>query len=165
VSLEDDIAKVAEQEKRLVFKSFDETSALAIGEHVRRIGEERGVAIGVGIRFWNRPLYYYVMRGTGPHHADWIRRKSNLVKRFERASYHFMLSHRKNGKGFAVDDNVDLTQMAAHGGSFPIRIEGVGVVGTITVAGLPAREDHAIAVEAICRHLGVDYGTLNLGPE
>jgi len=56
-------------------------------------------------------------------------------------------------------------EIAAHGGSFPIRIEGVSVVGTITVSGVPGRRDHGYVVEAICAQLGIDYGPLALPPE
>jgi uncharacterized protein (UPF0303 family) len=44
---------------------------------------------------------------------------------------------------------------APHGGAFPIIIRGVGVVGTITVSGLPQAEDHAFVVRMIAEHLGV----------
>jgi uncharacterized protein (UPF0303 family) len=42
---------------------------------------------------------------------------------------------------------------AAHGGAFPIRIKDTGVVGTITVSGLPQADDHAFVVELIAAFL------------
>ncbi len=41
------------------------------------------------------------------------------------------------------------SEYAPHGGSFPLTIRGVGVVGTITVSGLPQAEDHALVVETL----------------
>jgi uncharacterized protein (UPF0303 family) len=48
---------------------------------------------------------------------------------------------------------------AAHGGAFPIRIKDVGVVGTVTVSGLPQADDHAFVTEMIGAFLG-DTGVL-----
>ena len=105
------------------------------------------------------------MAGTSPDNPEWIRRKSNCVRRFNKPSYALTLRQTKSGKGFAPDDAVDPMEIAAHGGSFPIRIEGVSVVGTITVSGVPGRRDHGYVVEAICEHLGIDYAPLALPPE
>src|SRR5215469_1195291 len=41
---------------------------------------------------------------------------------------------------------LELKDFAAHGGGFPILLEGTGCIGTITVSGLPQREDHALAL-------------------
>ena len=56
----------------------------------------------------------------------------------------------KPGTGLSASDYV------LAGGGFPITVKGVGVVGGIGVSGLPEREDHAVIVEALCEHLGVD---------
>jgi len=50
---------------------------------------------------------------------------------------------------------VDPIQYAAHGGSFPIIVRDVGVVGTVTVSGLPQAADHALVVEVLRTFLGV----------
>jgi uncharacterized protein (UPF0303 family) len=44
-------------------------------------------------------------------------------------------------------------EFAAHGGAFPLIIRGVGVVGTITVSGLPQEEDHQLVVATLRKFL------------
>jgi uncharacterized protein (UPF0303 family) len=56
-----------------------------------------------------------------------------------------------------------LADFAAHGGSFPIRVHGAGIIGCVTVSGLPQRADHELAVEALCAELGMDFSKLALG--
>jgi uncharacterized protein (UPF0303 family) len=166
MSVEEDIKRVAEHERVLVFRSFTEDTAREIGESIRQAAAADGAALVIGVRFWNRVLYHFAMPGTGPSQADWVRRKSNFVERFHMASYAMTLRQQRDGKGFAHDDNVDPTQIAAHGGSFPIRIEGVaGVIGTITVSGVPGRRDHGYVAAAIAKHLGIDYTPLALPAE
>jgi len=58
-----------------------------------------------------------------------------------------------------------LADYATHGGSFPISVAGAGVVGSVTVSGLPQRADHELVVEALCDLLGRDYGSLRLPAE
>jgi uncharacterized protein (UPF0303 family) len=52
---------------------------------------------------------------------------------------------------------LDPNRFAAHGGAFPITIRQVGVVGTITVSGLPQEEDHDLVVRVLSEHLGVTW--------
>lgn len=165
MSIDDDIALVAEQERRLVFKAFDERTAHAIGEIIRTLAEAAGAALVIDVRFWNRPLYYFALPGTSADNPDWARRKSNCVKRYNRSSFAMMLKHEKDGRGFQPHHNVDPADIAPHGGSFPIRIEGVGVVGSISVSGVPSRHDHGFVVEAICQHLGIDHAEVALPRE
>jgi len=163
MSFESDMAIVAEQERRCVFKTFDETTARAIGVRIEQLASAEDKPLAIDVRLWNRQLYYYAMPGTSADHPDWIRRKSNFVRRFNRPSYVKMLQNEKAGTiGFAADYGVDDMEVAGHGGSFPIRIEGVGVIGAITVSGVPGRYDHRFVVRAICDHLGVDYAPLHL---
>ena len=87
MSVEDDIALVAEQERRLALKGFDERDALAVGDAIRQLAEAAGEALAIDIRLWNRQLYFYAMPGTSADNVDWMRRKSNCVRRWDRASY------------------------------------------------------------------------------
>ncbi len=59
------------------------------------------------------------------------------------------------GAELDADAGVEPRLYAAHGGCFPIRVREVGVVGTITVSGLPQADDHAFVVEMIAAFLRV----------
>ncbi len=58
-----------------------------------------------------------------------------------------------------------MADYATDGGSFPLNVEGAGVVGSVTVSGLPQRDDHNLVVEALCLMLGKDFAALRLEPE
>lgn len=165
MSVVDDIAKVEQQEKQLTFKAFNEETAFEIGSTIRQLAAADGVAVAIDIRFFHRPLFYAAMVGTTADNPDWLRRKGNCVRRWERSSYLTALRWKRDNRQVQPDHNIDPTEYAVHGGAFPIRVEGVGVIGSITASGLPQRDDHAYVVRAIAKHLGIDAATLALGPE
>jgi uncharacterized protein (UPF0303 family) len=51
---------------------------------------------------------------------------------------------------------------AEAGGSFPLAIDGTGVVGSVTISGLADRDDHELVVEALCAVLERDYAAIRL---
>ena len=59
-------------------------------------------------------------------------------------------------------DALDPRDYAPHGGSFPILLSGTGYVGTITVSGLPQREDHSLVVETVAGYQGRDLSDIAL---
>ena len=80
-----DIAKIAEQEATLVFDGFDEAKAFAIGSLIRERGLRDKMPIVIEIRLWDRLLFYAALPGSTASNTDWVRRKLNVVKMFQKA--------------------------------------------------------------------------------
>jgi uncharacterized protein (UPF0303 family) len=151
-----DIPLILTQESLLVFSSFFEADAFALGSRIREIALSRGQGVFIDIRLWDRVLFTHAMAGTSSDNEDWVRRKVNVVKRFHCASYRKGLEMKRDGKTFGAASGTNDEDYAAHGGGFPIRLKGGPIIGCITVSNLPQREDHKLAVEAIALHLGFD---------
>ncbi|MGX5841668.1 heme-degrading domain-containing protein [Mesorhizobium sp. ArgA1] len=161
----DDIALIQKQEETLVFPTFDEAVAFKIGAAIRERALAEAMPIIVDIRLWDRPLFYAAMPGSNASNPDWARRKINVVKRYLKSTYRLVLEQQRPDRTFKVGEGLDIADYVLAGGGFPISVKGAGVIGAITVSGLPEREDHGVVVEAICAHLGVDPRKLALPPE
>lgn len=165
MSLDSDIARIALQEQRLRFDSFDEAAAWKLGEIIRDEATRRKTPVVIDIRMHGRPLFYYAMAGTTADHPEWIRRKSAVTLRFFKSSYGFGRELLKKGSAIGPERGTDPLHFAPHGGSFPIHIRGTGVVGAVTVSGPPQRDDHNLVTAAIIRFLNENPDELMLGPE
>jgi uncharacterized protein (UPF0303 family) len=157
-----DLEKIAVQEQELRFQKFDFDSAWKIGARLRDLAAARRLCVVVDVRRFGHPLFYAALEGTTPDNAEWVRRKSNLVARFLRSSYAMGLTLRQQNTDLLDKYGLGPADYAAHGGAFPITVEGSGVIGSITVSGLPQREDHELVVEALCAELGREYANFAL---
>lgn len=164
MGLQEDIERVAMQEQELVLPRLDAEIAWQIGTQLRTMALERGLSIVADVRRFGQPLFYMALDGTTPDNPEWVRRKSNVVARFHRSSYGVRLKLLKQNETLPSKQGLPIADFAEHGGSFPLRVAGAGVVGSVTVSGLEGREDHGMAVEALCRVLGRDYTELRLVP-
>jgi uncharacterized protein (UPF0303 family) len=149
------ITELETQETELVFRRFRNVDAWDLGSSLVRLGTERGLPITVDIRRHGHQLFHVALDGTAPDNDEWINRKVRVVDRFGCSS--FLVGRRLAAAGDRLDADagVEPADYAAHGGAFPIRIVDVGVVGSVTVSGLPQEEDHALVVEAIGQFLAV----------
>jgi uncharacterized protein (UPF0303 family) len=84
------------------------------------------------------------------------------VARFHRSSYAVGLKLKLKNETLEEQQGLAAADYATHGGSFPLAVEGAGVVGSVTVSGLPQRADHELVVEALCLLLERDYAELKL---
>jgi uncharacterized protein (UPF0303 family) len=143
------IARLEEQERRLVFARFDFDDAWALGCRLVDLARERALPVAVDIRRGGQQLFHAALPGSTADNDGWIERKVRVVYRYGASSY--LVGRRLAAKGQQLDASmgVDPAGYAAHGGAFPVRVPGVGVVGVVTVSGLPQAEDHALVVEAV----------------
>jgi uncharacterized protein (UPF0303 family) len=165
MGLGEDLERVALQERELRLQRLDAHVAWELGVRLKAMMESRGLALAVDVRRFGQQLFYAALEGTTPDNAEWIRRKSNVVARFHRSSYAVGLNLKLKNTTLLERYGLPTADYAAHGGSFPLTVAGAGVVGSVTVSGLPERGDHELVVEALCDELGREYEELRLGPE
>lgn len=162
MSITDDLAKLAEQEKTLVLPHFDTDVAWRIGTTLRDLARQRKAVVAIDVRRFGDPLFYCALEGTSPANSDWVRRKGNVVAHFLRSSYAVGLGLQEKKTNLTEKHALPAADYAADGGSFPICVEHAGVVGSVTVSGLPQRDDHELVVEALCLETRRDYAALRL---
>jgi uncharacterized protein (UPF0303 family) len=150
------IARLEEQERRLTFARFDNADAWALGCLLVDLGTGRDLPIAVDIRRGPQQMFHAALPGSTADNDAWIQRKVRVVQRYGASSY--LVGRRLAAKGQELDAGLgtDPARYAAHGGAFPVRVPYVGVVGVVTVSGLPQAEDHALVVEAVEAHLAED---------
>ena len=156
----EDRAHIAKQERELVFPSFDVETAWSLGNTIRAMAVTRKASIVIDIRRFGDPhqqLFYTALAGTSPDNARWVARKAKVVSRFYRSSYAAGLYLTEQGVTFEQKYSLPDAEYATHGGAFPITVTGVGIIGSVTVSGLPQRADHELVVEGICAELKLDY--------
>jgi uncharacterized protein (UPF0303 family) len=137
------------QEQEFQFTSFSNETALELGMALLDGARGRGKAVTIDITRYGQQLFHYAMSGTSADNDEWVRRKSNVVRRFGHSSYYVGLSLKNAGQTIEEKYLLPESEYAAHGGSFPLIIRDVGVVGTITVSGLPQAEDHELVVSTL----------------
>ena len=143
------LQSLSQQEDELQFTRFSNESALEIGLALLKAADAAGKAVTIDITRYGQQLFHYAMSGTNADNDEWIKRKTNIVRRFGHSSYYMGITLKQAGQTIEEKYLLSESEYAAHGGSFPLIIQGVGVVGTITVSGLPQAEDHELVVETL----------------
>src|ERR1700678_207735 len=165
MGLSEDLQRIALQERELSLARLDARVAWQLGVRLHSLADERNLAVVIDVRRFGQPLFYAALEGTTPDNAEWVRRKSNVVARFHRSSYAVGLKLKSKNETLADQQGLSLVDYATHGGSFPLAVIDAGVLGSLTVSGLPQRADHELAVEALCGLLGRNFHELQLPSE
>jgi uncharacterized protein (UPF0303 family) len=148
------IARIEEQERNLVFPSFDNEDAWRLGNLLVELARARNASVTIDIRRNGQQLFHCALTGTSVDNDFWLQRKSRTVDRFGQSSFLVGLGYAARGTSFEEASHLDLATYAGHGGAFPINVAGVGLVGTVGVSGLAQAEDHELIVAALESYLG-----------
>lgn len=140
-------------EDELQFSTFTNDTAWAIGTALVEAARGVGAAVTVDIRRGDWVIFHHAMEGTTPDNTAWVERKIRAVQRFRHSSYYLGKFYWLHYGGFEAKTGLSLQEYAAHGGCFPILIRDAGMIGTITVSGLPQAQDHALVVDVLRAHV------------
>ncbi|WP_181706238.1 heme-degrading domain-containing protein [Chthonobacter rhizosphaerae] len=157
-SLDALLADLLDQERRLVFPSFDNDTAIDLGLAIVAEARRRGLAVTVDVTRVGQQIFHMALPGTSADNDQWVARKTAVVMRFGHSSYYMGRKAVQKGVPFHEAHLVDPLAYAAHGGCFPVTVAGTGLVGTVTVSGLPQEEDHALVVAVLERFLVDRFG-------
>lgn len=143
------ISELISQERSLTLPHFGYDDAYALGGLLVSLARERHAPVAIDIRRGAQQLFHAALPGSSADNDAWIDRKRRVVERYGESSYLVGTRFRAKGTTFEDSSRLDPDRYAAHGGSFPISVEGAGVIGSVTVSGLPQAEDHALVVEGL----------------
>ncbi len=147
--MEDKLKTLLQQEQELQFTSFNEANAWQLGTQMVERAMHENLPVTIDITRGQQQLFHYSMPGTSADNDEWVKRKVRLVNRFGHSSFYMGQLLKHKGKTIEQSYLIPESEFAAHGGCFPIIVKGTGMVGTITVSGLPQEEDHKLVIESI----------------
>ncbi len=146
--------ELAAEEARLVFDHFTNDEAIGLGLKLVEAARARNLSVTIDVRRGDQQVFHVGLPGTNADNDAWVERKVRTVRRFEMSSYRLGCQLRASGRTMFEATLLDEAEFAAHGGAFPITVAGTGVVGVVTVSGLPQREDHALVISVLTDFLG-----------
>ncbi|WP_312109918.1 heme-binding protein [Brevibacillus reuszeri] len=147
------LKQLEQLENELQFEKFTHEDALNLGLTLINYAKENGVAIAIHIERNRVPVFTYLMEGTSEENFVWLYRKKRVVDHYNRSTQFIAKRFEESGFNHVDDSLLSPSEYQAVGGSFPVRIKGVGVIGSVTVGGLTGQLDHDYAVEGVRRLL------------
>lgn len=147
------IEQIRQQEEQLVFDSFTYDDAFALGCLLTVRAKEQNLPLTVDITRNGQQLFHAALPGTSPDNDQWIIRKNRVVSRMHKSSFQIGCILKEKGTTIEEQYLISSAEYAAHGGAFPLTVKDCGVIGTISVSGLPQECDHRFVTDVIAEYL------------
>ncbi len=156
MTIDELIAMLEMQEEILQFSHFTNEDAWELGCILVAEAKRRKLPVAVSIRLNNGAVpFQYESNGITLDNEEWMERKQNTVRRMEKSSF-LVCMLLKKAEQTLEDWRLDAGEYAAAGGAFPIRVEEVGVIGSVVVSGLDHISNHDLLVKCISHYLHID---------
>ena len=152
-AVSDRLAELTALETRFVLDSFDHAAAWRLGTLMVERALRESAAIIVDIRRPSMVLFRSALAGTTAENEAWLERKARTVLRFEMSTALLAARFEAKGVDLSAAGWFDTEQFAAAGGSFPVRVRGVGLVAAVTVSGLTSDEDHDFVIDGLTQYV------------
>ena len=137
------------QHLALQFDALEANVAVVLGSEAAGIARAASLPVLVEVRLGDRLVYRAALEGTTTDNDDWLRRKFNVVRQFERSSLAMRVRFEEQGTDFHAATGLPEADYAAYGGGWPLVVRGRGMVGVMGVSGLPHLDDHRLIVDAL----------------
>jgi len=145
----DRLASLLDEEAQLQFTTFTNVTAFDLGSRLVAVARTEQLPVTIDICRNGQQLFHAALPGTALDNDEWIKRKNRVVQRFGHSSFYMGTLYKSKNSTIREKALLDEADYAPHGGAFPIIIRDVGVVGTVTVSGLPQEEDHKLVVRVL----------------
>ena len=136
------------QNSSISFPAFGYEDAYRLGSALMARAAADDLRITVAMSFGEQRVFHAARPGTPADNDDWLARKFRVVARYNAPSFLISTKYRARGLDFNEVTGLPITQYAAAGGAFPLRVNG-SVIGAVGVSGLVENLDHDLVVWAL----------------
>jgi uncharacterized protein (UPF0303 family) len=143
------LEELAAQEAELVLPRLTQSDALTLGLALLDAARAESLSVVVDVRHGDQVVFHAALPGTSATNDLWVERKVRVVRLVGTSSLRAGAEAAAEGAAFEERQRVDPLRYAAHGGAFPLVVRDVGLVGVVTVSGLPQVEDHRLVVRVL----------------
>lgn len=154
IDIQAEIEKIQNQQRMLVFSRFANDTAWDLGNLMVDAARRQNLPVSLCITVNKQRLFCFACPGTSPNNDRFIARKENMVYECLKSSYEMVLQAQLDPEhDFMKFWGLDSQDFVLAGGSFPITVENIGVIGAVTCSGLAEKDDHAFVVSCLQKYL------------
>ena len=165
VALEEDIRRLAEQERLLVFSRFGPEEAWALGNVLREVGLAQGAPIAIDVSLRDRTLFHCAMPGSTPTTPSGSDASATPCCGCGAPPTRSGARWRCQAKRRKRRTTCRSPTTPCTAASFPLLLHGAGCIGAVTVSGLPQRDDHRLVADGLAAILKIDLSACRLSAE